>query len=672
MKKVFLLTALTASLLLSCNKGGGNNQPDNGVNCFPEEEIKAFLLERGADLTHYNLPIEVKEAELLSYSIVDDEECPYFNVLVEDKDFDIAHNIHNFMTAQNWYLEGDIKIDPYEQIGVEYWPEGTELYINIYAYTDLIEIPEGPEDDGVDYNKTITFRLQDAGYIAKETNLNGKSYYFDGFSFSFGTNGGSTNPKSEKSNAIYLYTSNQFTVGNSNAYLRKMEFTLFAEDPKDGDLDPKNGTVTKNEDITTWICSSNNVTEETFTAVAQYRFEELKIYYYEEESEPPVLGLKTIAEVKAIAAEINVPTTNNGWYLSNTEVTVNIKAIDAIDSVATGDGLDGGARGKVLCVDSTGYIICSSGVSKNNPIDLYQRVKNYIKKGTTTYTVTGHIAFFNDMVEIKVDTYEYKSNLVINYDLNDFVAPEITDYNYFLGDFENIKANSKGYGVGKIVKVNNVTYFKKYNDAGSYYFLTEGRILPFYSLLDKDRASLIEGNVYNIIALQTLYVGRPSLRILKVENSESDPSEVNLKNYVSDISVQLASLYNDYYGSPNGATSYFYGCVQIYKATVYISRYADDKYTFNTSYYYDKSNKEYTTGNSQVDAARHYAIGVFNDDLDYHLTIADYVLENCHSEAECEASKVTIYFTLAFQDLVDGKHMWRAYILEDYVNYIPE
>ena len=144
MKRVFLLTTLTVSLLISCGKtnGGGNpNPPEPPVagNFFPEEEVKAFLLERGADLTHYELPIEVKETELLSYSVVEDEECPYFNVLVEDKEFEIAHNIHNFMSAQNWDLEGDIKIDPYEQIGVEYWPEGTELYINIYAYADLIE-----------------------------------------------------------------------------------------------------------------------------------------------------------------------------------------------------------------------------------------------------------------------------------------------------------------------------------------------------------------------------------------------------------------------------------------------------------------------------------------------------------------------------------------------------
>ena len=107
-------------------------------------------------------------------------------------------------------------------------------------------------------------------------------------------------------------------------------------------------------------------------------------------------------------------------------------------------------------------------------------------------------------------------------------------------------------------------------------------------------------------------------------------------------------------------------------ATVYISRYADDKYTFNTSYYYNKANfKEYTTGSSQVEAARHNAIGVFNENLDYKGVFVDYVLENCKTEEECENSLVTIYFTLAFLDTVDSKQMWRVNIFENYINY-PE
>lgn len=666
--KKFLLTTVVLTLLVSCGKQPGGNKPHGEGNAFPEEEIKAYLVERGQDISNYYLPIELKQSQLLSYENRDYDEDPHFNVTIQDDDeFSICHTIINTITSNGYFEYGDFYTNNYRDIYLEIWPEGHELYMNIYAGVDFVDTPEQETD--FDYNKTASFRLQNSDYIGKNLDLNNYSNTFDGFTFSFSKNGGQTTPKSEKSNAVYLYTDNQLEIKRTQALIRKIEFTVYTADPKRGELSPDSGKVTVVDDITTWECKSN-VNKVTFTALAQYRFELMTIYYYEDEHPTPILGLKTIAEVYEAASDTEVPVTNNGWYLTNVEVTVNVKAIDAIDSVSTSDGLDGGARGKVLCVDSTGYIICSSGVSKNNPIDFYQRVKDYIKAGTTTYTVTGHIAFFNGVVEIKVETYEYKSTLIVDYDLNNFVTTGVWDGDTLFNSCNEITTNPKGYGVGHIVRLNEMTYFKKYNSAGSYYFLdTARRLVPVYSLLDKDRSKLQEGHVYDIIGLESMYLGRPSLRILEVKNSEAEPRELNLDNFIYDIE----DLSNLYHINPNqNVSEYYHSARDLYRASVYISRYADDKYIFNTSYYYDRIHfNEYTTGASQADAASRNAIGVFNEDLDYKGTFADYVLENCSSEEECEDCRITIYFTLAFLDTVGGKQMWRAYILEGFINY-PE
>lgn len=508
--------------------------------------------------------------------------------------------------------------------------------------------------------KKKSFPLQNAGYIAKNTNLNGYSNTFEDFTFTF-SNGGGQNPESEKSNYIVLYESNTLTI-SSKYEIRKLEFNRYEGKVKDGALSSDVGSVVKDGVITRWTGASKSV---TLTAAAQYRFDNVDIYYVEH-TEPVISGEHTIKEIKDFAKDYEYTPSSHGWYLTTNLVTIKIKAIDAIDSVTT-SGLDGGARGKVLCVDETGYIICSSGVSTNNPIDFYQRVKDYIKAGTTTYVVSGYLAFFNDVVELKVNTYEYDKTLTINYDLNDYVNSAVTSASILMNHCKNIKQNQNGYGVGDIVKLNGLTYFNKYNSAGSYYFLDRNsELVPIYSLLDKDRSALIEGKVYDIIGFESLYNGRPSLRILEViPNTSEDPTSFDFSNAVEMTSTDEFYKINPY---QSGYEEQYYSSVTtIYKMDAYVSRYADDKYTFNTSYYYDLTNKEYTTGSSQVNAANRKSLGMFNEDLTFKQVFADFVLENAESEEECEELKVTIYFTLAYLDKVDGKYMWRVNVFEDLV-----
>lgn len=507
-----------------------------------------------------------------------------------------------------------------------------------------------------------SFPLQSSGFIYESTDLVGdkSTYSFDNFTFSFNQSTSSYKPACEKSNDIILYASNQLTV--SSLYeIRKIEFTRYEKKVKDGDLVSNIGSVVKEGNITRWTGAGKSV---TFTAQAQYRFDNIDIYYVEH-AQPTISGEHTVKEILDFAKDYEYTPSIHGWYITENLVTVKIKAIDAMDSVTT-SGLDGGARGKVLCVDNTGYIICSSA-TKGTPPTLFENVRDYIKAGTTTYEVTGYLAFFNDVVEIKVDSYKYDKDLVIDYDLDDYVYDGVTDASGFMTHCKNIKQNKDGYGVGSIVKLSGVTYFNKYNSSGSYYFLDQsGALIPVYSFLDKDRASLIEGKVYDLIGVESLYNGRPSFRVLEVSNNtEVEPIGFDFSEAVEANSTDDFYKINPYTSGYEDA--YYSSATTIYKMDAYVSRYAADKYTFNTSYYYDLSSEQYTTGSSQVNAASHKALGMFNESITYKQLFKDFILENASSEAECEGLKITLYFTLAYLDKVDGKYMWRVNIFEDLV-----
>ena len=624
---------------------------------YPVGEAIKFLGSRGLSVSSDIIPSTISNlSSVLSFEVIDDVDYPHFQVTAGVDNFETTYQtILSELNELHYITEDvDIFIDKDETIGLEIYENKGDLTINLYAYCDLIEIP--PEEDDGEIRE-IDFPLQNSGFIAKEDNLNGKSYTFSDFTFAFSKSSGTTNPKSEKSNYVALYTSNTMTISSKYA-IKEIAFTLYEGTDKVGPVTSDVGSVTNH----VWIGNNKSI---TFTAVAQYRFSNAHIKYLYKE-DPVIEGVKTIAEIYDWAKDYEYTPSSTGWYLTSQEVTIKIKAIDAIDSVTT-SGLPANSRGKVLCVDETGYIIVSSGVSKSNPIDFYQRVKDYIKAGTTTYIVTGKIAFLNDVVEVNVTSYQYDSTLEINYDLNEYLSKDtVNNSDTLMNHCRTIKTNKNGYGVGELVRLNGLTCFNKYRKAGSYYFLDrDSKLVSIYSLLDKDRSSLILGNTYDIIGLESLYNGRPSLRILEVIRSKETPVDFDLESAVNKENTRY--FYNINLDNSSYLEEYYQSAITVYKMDVYVSRYTDDKYTFNISYHYDAVNKEYTTGNSQVDASRYYSLAMSNESLDYNQTFYDYALELAESEEDIEQYKVTIYFTLALLDTVDGREMWKANVFEDYV-----
>ena len=516
------------------------------------------------------------------------------------------------------------------------------------------DTPVDPECD------TYEFSAVDA--LGKKTNLDGYSQDINGFVFSFAKNDGSNNPKSEKSDGgnVFIYDKNSFTITTVNQ-IKKIEFSLNRTGTS---MASSVGTTSVANSVLTWQGLAKEI---TFTATGQYRFNNVKIYYYESDAVLPVdLGEVTLAEVLDYAKDMTYTPSVDGWYLSDVSATVHVEVIDAIDSVNTGGTLDGNARGKMLAVDNSGAMMVSSSTDTTPTLSLYQRIKKWIKSGTTTYDISGRIAFFNGVPEIKVDTYKFNDSLSITKNWEAYISDTFDTQAAYLEDLEDVGTNAKGYGVNNVVRFNRLTYFNKYNSAGSYLFLDkDGKIVPAYSLLDKDKASLEEGKVYDIIGLESMYLGRPSLRILKVITNDSDVALFDLSSATT--VTDLHPFFN--LSLDNGGDSYKLSELTVYKADVYVSRYANDKYTFNTSYF-TNTNKDYdkfTTGNTVEDAANKYSLGMFNESLDYKSIFYGWVLEEAKTTDEADARKVTIYFTLARADKVNGKNMWRVNVLEDLV-----
>ena len=533
----------------------------------------------------------------------------------------------------------------------------------------MISIPKGTKDvlpqdsykwhyvEDVVKGVARSFNIKES--FGKNTNLHEQTINLTPFLFTFDKGSGSTNPMSTKDNGGYiaLYQNNTMKITNATN-MTKVEFTL-----SKGALTSDVGSVSNN----VW---EGDAKEIVFTATSSTFITAMKITYVDPDSSLPVVeGVSTIAEVYEAASQISYVPNAVGWHLSTVEVTVEVEALDAIDSKSEGvtKGYDPNARGKVLVADETGYIICSSGITKNNPISFYQRVKSYIKAGTTQYVVTGHIAFFNGVVEIKVSEYQYNSSLDIHKDYEGYVKHTFDKQEEYVNDvINNTVTNEHGYGVNDVVKFTGLTYFNKYNDAGSYLFLDqEGKIVPVYSLLDKDRASLIEGKVYDIIGLESMYYNRPSLRILKVDvNNDAAAQKYDFVNDVTSI-TSLDQFFDLTMSSTN--LNYIKSELTVYSAEVYVSRYTEEQYSFNTSYYYDNTFKEYTTGSSLQAIAEHKSLRIYNDNLTYNQTLMDFLLEDCQSDEECSSSKVTLYFTLTDIEVAFGKNVWRVNIFEDLV-----
>ena len=485
------------------------------------------------------------------------------------------------------------------------------------------------------------------------------------FKVSFGNDGGSTNPIVNNDNgwSVRLYQNNTITIDCPLYTLYKIEIPTVK---LTGSMTSEEGEVTVKGSTIIWSGSSNKV---TLKSTAHTWFDSFTATYKNGESgEEDLPGVSTISEVRAKASTMHYVPNNVGWYLSNVGVTLEIEAIDTIDSKdeSSKAGYDPNVRGKTVARDETGYIILGSGTSDESPISLYARAKYYIRRENkpTTYVVHGHIAFLNGNVEVKVDSYTFDESIEITTPISELSAKEISSQSEFVDETLEVTSSQSGYAVKDIVTFKGLTYLTKYNEAGSYLFTDQsGNIVPVYSLEDKDRSYLVKGLCYDIIGLESQYGFRPSFRILKVNKSELSPVDFDFENNVTTV-TDLSSLNQ----IKEGTSSYPRSQLTIYKADMYVSSYENnaEKFALNTKYY--KSGSYYYAARNDTDIVTQKAIGVFNSKDCYdHQTFADFDISSISDESLLTDKKVTIYFGLALTGTAYRTSYWRVNVFEDLV-----
>ena len=500
-----------------------------------------------------------------------------------------------------------------------------------------------------------------ASELGKVNNLDGVTKKVDIFTFTFDKGSSTSTIYSSKDNGGYiaLYEGSSFTLSSPNRDVTHIEIQLI----KGKNISASIGSGSTSDSIYSWDGYSREI---TFTMNEQVRFNNISITYKSSDYVDPVIeGVSTISEVYEIAKTMEFYPNDVGWYKSSTIVKLRVEALDAIDSVSesTSLGYEPLARGKVLVHDNTGYIICSSSTT-SNPVSFYHRVKEYLKAGTTQYTITGNISILNGVFEINIESYVYDSSIHIDHDLSRHVKETFTERGSYLNDVLSLTTTDKGYAVNKVVKFEGLSYFNKYNSAGSYLFIDKnGKVVPIYSFLDKDRTSLVKSGSYDIIALESMYRNRPSLRILSVNKSKSNFVEFD---YYNDA-VELDDVYPLIDINPDkNMDAYKISELTVYKADVYVSMFLnDDKYTFNTSYSIDCVNKVYTTGTTKENASLYHSLLVSNENATYKQLFLDYLLNNCSSDLEAKNSILTVYFTLSYLDTANHQYMWRANVIEE-------
>ena len=661
MKKRFLLSLFLLPLVSSCGQvppsGGDDPYIPPEVNTFPKAEIESFLEDE--NITFSMFDVNVEESGYLEYSI--DEDSHKFSLLFSGNK---VTYLTNLLTSNNFTLKIDCYVDASNKVAASlaYVSANSVTNMDIYKYVAPVS-----GDDFAPYQESDT---NNTGYIdlAQEigniSNLSGTTKTIEDTKFSFSRGTGSTSPVSSKTSTekIKIYENNTLTITRTGMLLIDIKVLS----TKGNSLTPSEGTVRVSNnveegvDLIRW---KGECDELTFTvSCSQVRIKEIKIWYLKPVIIPPG-DLSTVASTLTYASSYPFVPNDVGYAISTVGVSLSVTLLTAMDSQATStkEGYDVNAQGKVLAYDDTGFIILSSPTD-DQKVTLYEKAKSDLKgHKTATYKVFGYLSIFNNVVEVNVTSFQADTTFV-NKPLEEFTYSEYTSQSEVVNDIvNNTIPNGKGYGVNKVVKLNNFTCFNCYNPKGSYLFLDANKnLLPIYSLENKDDIYLDEGKSYNIIGLETLYRNRPSIHILKATKVSDEGVDIDLSS-----ATEVTSFDSFYTIAQSTNENYVKSELTLYKATVFVSSYSYKSYTVNTSYVY--RNKTYTTGTSEIDAANLHSLGVFNDGIWFRGTLDPYLLDEVKDQETADSLAITIYFTLAYLRNPDGKNMWSINVLEDYI-----
>ena len=363
----------------------------------------------------------------------------------------------------------------------------------------------------------------------------------------------------------------------------------------------------------------------------------------------PVEDAITITAAKAKCEEYrtSVPSGEH-QYISNEVVITKGRVVQCVNVAAYQTQL-------VYIADGDDMI----AILTNGQSNFYKACSDYIGQTTSNYVITGKVGIYYSQPVIDITNYELKQTMTFDVDFTTYSTnsyASIESYNDYL---ESLDYNHKGYGVGKLVKMNSLLCIAK-ADNNSWLFTDSQHVQGIYH--QTSNTAFTVGKVYNIIGLECLIQWKPSIRCLHF-SEVSETVSVDIESLaISKTAVQMYSQ-----GCPTDdtekstATNNFIKTFKyFYKSNVYINAYgqaANGYYTVaGDSYYSDLISSQVTASGNRMFLFNNASMTKYTNTK--YVPVRDYI---------CQDFTLLMYYVEYQFTKVDGRKMPQVYLFEDLV-----
>lgn len=350
-------------------------------------------------------------------------------------------------------------------------------------------------------------------------------------------------------------------------------------------------------------------------------------------------------------SEDNLPKFVQGTEL----VKINAHALSYCDNITTKSGY--GPNGKILMVDSTGYIYVSGSTKEN----FYQQASKYINKDTSNYEIIGYIAMSRGEPELVLKEYVWNENLDIKYDLSSLAKPT-SNIKEIYDELYKLDYNLKGTASGGFISIKNLTCLSKLDDNMWNFIDSDNNVIKV-----RDYASNTSFTInvnYDIIGSLSISKYSPALIVgsyIRSENQKSINSiDIDKTTPISFAEINKIHSYISEDTYSRVSEKVFYSSSYIYQIDCYVNAYNIDRY----KYYFTlgESASELT---SEASAASAKNLFISNDSMhNVKSTSLNYVplLNQYNNE-----TKVTLYLILDSEKNVSKTKCWNVHVIESLI-----
>ena len=368
----------------------------------------------------------------------------------------------------------------------------------------------------------------------------------------------------------------------------------------------------------------------------------------------PVAQLKTIKEVKDYIKEHPVEKNSFGNGV-NTNVSFKVRGyavakIDTKKSTST-YGLDVSYPGKVILADETGCIAAASPTGGG----LWTKVDDKQCLETSKYEVTGYISECLGHPELKVTSYEWKSDLNISWNVA-ALSPETVSVTQFYEKAKSMNYNCGGHGYGDVVTINNLK---------CYYMESPGSGKRYYNFTDANNNNIRVNafnlgtcsvdSYYSVTGIMSMETLSPIIVALKVEQIlEPTPFTFDYESVAQNIEI---SDLKKICGSQDDTDKKYPNVVEafnnVYKTTGYLCNVVEGNAYLGLSDVYYSSALE-----NKLSSMTQKNVILFENDYFW----------GSNSSFETTNETITVYYVLRKLNYKTKKAGWQVLLIPDFVN----